>query len=192
MVLSDGRQDMVMKRNFIALLIGSSLILSCWMTPAPAAELNPLLAPSVKYQNIKVTRVLAVDRILLENDEKIALIGIKGPKPPKFADVKRDAHGFIVPDDVPEVPFEVEALRFAKDLVEGKTVRLEFDTERRNDQGIVEAYVYLPDGKLLNAELLRFGYADIKLIPPNMKYAQDLRKAYQEARHEMRGLQGGW
>ena len=183
---------MAMQKRIFPSMFLFVLGLASFMAPVLAADLNPLLAPSVKYQSIRVARVLAVDRILLDDDEKIALIGIKGPRPPKQVDVKRDVHGFISPDEVPEVPFEVEAMRYAKALVEGKAVRLEFDTQRRNDQGLVEAYVFLPDGKLLNAELLRFGYANIKLVPPNMKYAPDLRKAYQEARHEMRGMQGEW
>ena len=179
-----------MKVNKISLFIVAGSLFFLCSFEAGYADLNPLLAPSEKHQNIKVSRVLGVDRLLLDNDEKIALIGIKGPKPPKFTDVKRDSHGFIVPDDVPEVPFEVEAIRFAKNLVEGKAVHLEFDTQLRNDQGLVEAYVFLPDGTLLNVELLRMGYANIRLTPPNMKYAPELRKAYQEARHEMRGMQG--
>ncbi len=168
-----------MRRIFISVISCLVMGLSCPAGPAWAADLNPLLGASVKYQDVRVSRVLAVDRVLLENDEKIALIGIRGPKPPRQADVARDAHGFIVPDETPEVPFEVEAMRFAKTLLEGRTVRLEFDTQRRNDQGFIEAYIFLPDGKLVNAELVRSGYADIRLEPPNMKYAPDLRKAYQ-------------
>lgn len=154
-----------------------------------SADLNPLLTSSVKYEDIRVTRVLSADRLLLENDEKITLIGIKGPKPPRRQDVKRDERGFIITDDDPTTPFELEAVRFVRSLVEGKHVRLQFDIQRRADDGDISAYVILPDGKLLNAEVLRYGYADLKLVPPNMKYADELRKAYQEARHEMRGMQ---
>jgi micrococcal nuclease len=133
-----------------------------------------------------------VDTLLLENNEKVTLIGIKGPRPPKPPDVNRDEHGLIIPVQDPTTPLELEAFRFTKDLVEGKSVRLEFDTERRDDSNVLTAYVFLPDGKMLNEEVLRQGYAELKLRMPNMKYAERLRKAYQEARKEMRGLQGNW
>jgi micrococcal nuclease len=155
-------------------------------------DLNPLLASQDMYQDIRVARVLAVDRILLENDRKVSLIGVKGPRAPKQKDVRRDSHGFIIPEGDPTTPFEVEAIDFARGLVEGKPVRIEFDTQRRGDNGDVQAYVILPDGRLMNAEVLRYGYADLKLSPPNMKYADKLRTAYQEARREMRGMQGAW
>jgi len=152
-------------------------------------DLNPLLTSSLKYENIRVARIFSTDRILLENDEKVSLIGIKGPRAPKPKEIQRDKHGFIVPDEDPTTPFEVEAVSFVRSLAEGKPVRLEFDTQRRGDNGDILAYVILPDGRLLNAEVLRYGYANLRLIPPNMKHAEKLRAAYQEARHEMRGIQ---
>ncbi|MBF0505051.1 MAG: thermonuclease family protein [Candidatus Omnitrophica bacterium] len=156
------------------------------------AELNPLLESTPKYNKVVVERVLRVDTLLLAGGEKVCLIGLQGPRPPKFHDVNRDSHGFIIPDDDPTTSFEVEALRFIKELTEKKTVHLEFDAERRNDDGILQAYVILPDGKMLNEEALRYGYAQLKLRMPNMKYAQRLRDAYKESRREMRGLQGNW
>jgi len=160
------------------------------MKPAWSVDLNPLLASSVKYEDIHVARILAVDRLLLENDEKISLVGIKGPKTVRPKDAKRDEHGFIIPDEDPTTPFEIEAVAFVRSCVEGKPVHLEFDTLRRAENGDTLAYVIMPDGRLLNAEILRQGYAKLKLAPPNMKYAEKLRAAYREARHEMRGMSG--
>ena len=166
-------------------------IFLAWTVPV-FADLNPLLENHVKYSNIKITKVVSTDLIILENDERVSLIGIEGPRPPKFQDVKRDQHGFIIPDDDPTTSFEVEALRFAKTLLEGKVVRLEFDAERRNEEHVLVAYVFLPDNTLANEEILRKGYAQLKLRTPNMKYAQRLRQAYQVSRREMRGMQGNW
>ncbi len=42
----------------------------------------------------------------------------------------------------------------------------------------------------LNAEILRQGFANLSIRPPNMKFAKELREAYREARAEKRGLQG--
>ncbi len=179
----------MMKNKILFLAICISMF--C-LSSVRADGLNPLLEASMKYENIRVAHVRAVDRLLLENGEKIALIGIKGPRPPHMKDVRRDEHGFILPEDDPKVPFEEEAIRFTRDLCEGRFVRIEFDSQRRDDEGFILAYVILPDGKLLNAELVRAGYAALKLTPPNMKYAEKIRAAYQEARHAMRGLQGEW
>ncbi|MBF0510702.1 MAG: thermonuclease family protein, partial [Candidatus Omnitrophica bacterium] len=52
------------------------------------------------------------------------------------------------------------------------------------------AYVYLPEGQMANAELLRKGFVRLRIVPPNVKYADKLRQAYQEAKREKRGLEG--
>jgi micrococcal nuclease len=156
------------------------------------AGLNPLLESSPRYDQVTVERVLTVDTVLLSTGEKAELIGIQGPNPPRFRDLKRDANGFIIPDEDPRTPFEVEALRFVKARVEKRSVHLEFDVERRNDDRLLSVYVFLPDGTMLNEEILRYGYARLKLRMPNVKYADKLRKAYQESRREMRGMQGDW
>ncbi|MEI8012367.1 MAG: thermonuclease family protein [Candidatus Omnitrophota bacterium] len=173
------------------LFLGALVVFSFCMK-AQADGLNPLLESSIKYKKMRVESVRAVDLVLMENGDKVALIGIKGPRPPRMKDARRDDHGFIIPEDNPVVPLEDEALRFARGLCEGRLVHLEFDTSRRDNDGNLLAYVILPDGRLLNAELVRMGYAAAQLVPPNMKYADKIRAAYQEARRELRGLQGEW
>lgn len=156
------------------------------------ADLNLLLQSSSKYEHVLVEKVIKVDLLLLADGEKVKLIGIQGPKPPKFHDVKRDQNGFIIPEDDPTTPFELEALRFARAKAEKQFVHLEFDAERRDDDGNLLVYVVLPDGTMLNEEALRYGYAQLRLMPPNMKHADRLRAAYRQARREMRGMQGNW
>jgi micrococcal nuclease len=183
--------DLTMRK--LAIIPSIFVLLSSVLAGPAVAELNPLLERSAKYDSIKVIQVLSVDKLLLENNEKVALIGIEGVRPPKPKEEKRDEHGFIIKqNDDPTTSLEQQAFRFAKDLAEGKKVRLEFDAERRNEDGVLVAYVFLPDGRMLNEEFLRQGYAQLRLRAPNMKYADRLRKAYQEARREMRGLQGDW
>ena len=78
--------------------------------------------------------------------------------------------GVDTPESVkPDTPVECYALaasHFNEDLVEGETVRLDFDAERRDVYGRLLAYVYLGDG-FVNAELVRRGYATTLTIPPN-------------------------
>ncbi len=158
------------------------------------AELNPLLK-STMYQdkNIRVIRVLTPDLILLQGDERVKLIGLVGVRTMQPPKEERDEYGFIIQRKVdPATTAEENAFHYAKGLLEGKMVRLEFDTQKKDEQRILQAYVFLENGDFVNELLLKQGAAHLKIVPPNMKYADQLRKAYQEARREMRGLQGQW
>ena len=67
---------------------------------------------------------------------------------------------------------------------------LQFDRLRTDPRGGLLAYVYLPDGTMLNEVLLREGYAQIALCPPNLRHAGLLRAAQEEAKRKERGLWG--
>ena len=84
-------------------------------------------------------------------------------------------------------PYGIEASNFNKKLVEGKTVRLEFDVERRDRYGRLLAYVYV-DTLFVNAELLRQGYAQLMTVPPNVRHVELFRKLQTEAREAKKGL----
>src|SRR6185295_990571 len=128
-------------------------------------------------------RVSTTDTIVLENGEKIKLIGIKAVNKPRRENVDYDKYGFVIEPDNPTTTLEERALGFAKSLLEGKYVRLEFDEQRRSEDGKSLAYVYIDD-LFINAEILKEGFADLSLAPPNLKYAELLRSAYREARSE--------
>ena len=67
--------------------------------------------------------------------------------------------GVTAPIDELGESLEREALSFSKRLVEGKRVRLEFEPDLEKDStGHTLAYVYLEDGKLINAEIIKRGY----------------------------------
>ena len=70
----------------------------------------------------------------------------------------------------------------------GDTVTLEFDMEKQDRYGRLLAYVYLSNGKMLNEEIARTGYASLMTHPPNVKYEQRFLQAYREARENRRGL----
>jgi micrococcal nuclease len=67
-------------------------------------------------------------------------------------------------------------------------VLLEYDVERRDRFGRLLAYVWLPDGTLYNAVLLRDGWARILTFPPNVRYVDLFRRLDRQARAEHRGL----
>jgi micrococcal nuclease len=83
----------------------------------------------------------------------------------------------------------IDAAMFVKSLLKkGDTVFLEFDLQTRDIDGMLLAYVYLSDGRMLNEEILRAGYADIESNSPNMRYRERLIKDYIEAKEHKRGL----
>ncbi len=85
-------------------------------------------------------------------------------------------------------PYGMEAAEANRKLVDGKTVRLEFDVEQRDRYGRLLAYVYLEDGTFVNAWLVENGYAMVMTIPPNVKHQALFLKLQREAREAGRGL----
>jgi len=74
-------------------------------------------------------------------------------------------------------------------LVEGRTVRLVFDRERRDAYGRLLAYVYA-GSRFVNATLVRDGSARTLTIPPNTAHAALLRRLEARAGQAGRGLWG--
>jgi endonuclease YncB( thermonuclease family) len=125
-----------------------------------------------------VIRVIDGDRIDVDIDgtrEQVRYLGIDAPEA---------RHPTLPPQ-----PYGPEAEAANRRLVEGKTVRLEFDVQPRDGLGRLLAYVYVGD-VMVNAELVRHGYAQIATFTPNVKYQERLRALQREAREAQRGLWG--
>ena len=84
--------------------------------------------------------------------------------------------------------FGKEASEANRKLVDGKTVRLEFDVEQRDRYGRLLAYVFLKDGTFVNAWLVKWGYAQVMTVLPNVKHQDLFLKLQREAREARRGL----
>jgi micrococcal nuclease len=87
---------------------------------------------------------------------KVRLIGIDTPE--------------TVKSGTPVQWFGKEASKFIKQTIEGKEVVLEFDKGRFDMYNRLLAYVYLPNGDMLNIVLLHRGYATTEFFSPNTKY----------------------
>lgn len=102
--------------------------------------------------------------------------------------------------DTPEIdharniaePFGFEARARNIELVGGRKIRLEFDIERFDDYGRTLAYVFLPDGSMVNEVLLQSGLAHCLYKMPNVKYENRLLKAQREAMQDRRGMWHEW
>ena len=66
-------------------------------------------------------------------------------------------------------------------------VRLELDVRARDQYGRLLAYVWAAD-LMVNAELVRLGYAQVMTVPPNVRYQALFLKLQREARAAGRGL----
>lgn len=171
------------------------IILFCKIASAESLR-DEMMGGLASAGEFRVARVISADTIELDNRKIIGLIGIKAPKAPKPIAPKREFifrgdFGTYVDEPVsPLSTIEERAIDFAKSLLADKTIRLEFDIEYRGGGPYPQAYVFLEDGTFANAEVLRNGFAELNIIPPNTKYADKLRDAYLEAKKELRGLYG--
>jgi len=69
--------------------------------------------------------------------------------------------------------FGPEATERNRELIEGRWVELEEDVIDRDKYGRLLRYVYF-DGEMVNATLIKEGYAYSYYYPPNTKYYRDL------------------
>lgn len=150
-------------------------------------EFRMPLGRDYDYNDILVTRVVDGDTLLLESGERVRLIGIDTPEMHESSKLYRDSKK--ANQDIETIKeLGRQSYRFAKNLVEGKRIKLEFDVERKDKYSRLLAYAYLKDGTFVNAEIVKQGYASLLTIPPNVRYADLFVKLYQEARENQRGL----
>jgi micrococcal nuclease len=157
-----------MKRTILA--AGGLLVFVLVATTAAAQS-----GPAPAYDAV-VTRVMAGDTIQVrfgDRLETVRYIGINTPE------IHHPTRGWG--------PTAVAARAANQRLVEGQTVRLVLDVQPRDRDGRLLAYVYA-GGRLVNAELVRSGYAEAATAPPNVKHHAELVELQRQARRERAGL----
>jgi micrococcal nuclease len=125
-----------------------------------------------------VRRVADGDTIQLTDGRLVRYIGVNAPE----IDHARNT----------AAPFGFEAREYNIALVGTQRIRLEFDIERFDDYGRTLAYVFLPDGSMVNEKLLQSGMAHCLYKMPNIKYEARLLKAQRAAMQERRGMWREW
>ncbi len=120
------------------------------------------------------------DTIELSDGRLVRYIGIDTPELRR----KEGEHWIVDPQ-----PYAREAAEANRRLVEGQTVRLEYDVQRFDHYGRLLAYVYVGD-QMVNATLLEGGDAHLLTIPPDVKYVEQFRRLVEEARTAHRGVWG--
>ena len=125
---------------------------------------------------VEVLRVVDGDTIEVDlegTEEDVRYIGIDSPE--------------TVKPDSPVECFGPQASERNHELVEHRTVTLEFDRERRDVYGRLLAYVFVGD-QFVNAELIEGGFARTLEIEPNTSRAGELSLLEAEAGAAGRGL----
>jgi len=145
-----------------------------------------LTVPFIKRYDY-VTRVIDGDTIELKKMGRVRLVGIDTPEARYNSKLRRDAKR-SGKDKKTIIEMGMKATKFTKSLAEGKKVRVEFDVEKKDRYGRWLAYIYLPDERMLNAELIKEGYAQIYTFVPNVKYVDRFLKLQEEARENNRGF----
>jgi len=133
----------------------------------------PVRPSLAKEQEYLVSKIIDGDTILLENGSTVHYVGVNAPQ----LKGKEGGGDF----------FAREALRENKSLVLLKKVRLEFDAQRKDEEGRLLAYVYVKD-LFVNGELIRLGYARAAVSPPNVRYKDLFLKYEREAKQKYAGL----
>ena len=134
---------------------------------APAAH-------CAEKQAVIVQEVLTGDTVRLEGGKTLKLIGIQAPPLQSIVPLMRQ--------------YGLEAVEFNKKLVAGKKVLIEWGSQIRDDRKNFLGYVFLEDGTFVNREMLKSGHAKVRIIPPNIRYADEFQKNEMEAQRKRRGI----
>ena len=134
-----------------------------------------------------VRYVLDGDTVILDNGEKVRLIGIDAPEIHDQARNRRNAEHFgISPERVDEYAYRARS--YLIKAIEHETVRLEYGDEMVDRYGRTLAYLYRArDGLFINKVMVQEGYALVyyRFI---FKYRDDFIRDEETARQHHKGI----
>lgn len=119
-------------------------------------------------------RVVDGDTFVTRDGTRVRILGVNAPE---SVDPRR-----------PVQRLGKEAGAFARRLLQGRTVLVQPGRNPRDRYGRTLAWVWLEDGRFVNAELVRLGYAQVHTFTDNPDHAGLLLRCQQEAREANRGL----
>ncbi len=174
-----------------ALLVISFAILGSSVIPAAVVPVPPQLANvTASAQDVRGTttlpqntyavfKVIDGDTISIIKDNKTVTLRLIGLDTPETVDPRK-----------PVQCFGKAASDKAKELLTGKTVRLELDPSQGllDKYGRTLAYVFLRDGTLFNEYMIAEGYGHEYTYNLPYKYQKEFKEAEARARAEKRGL----
>lgn len=141
----------------------------------PSVDAKKVDLDSTAYRyKVKVRKVIDGDTLLLDDGEKIRLIGINTPEvKSRFSEAQ---------------PGGDEAKNWLQKILRSPIVWMQYDAEQFDKYERRLAHVFLESGDYLNAQLLEQGLAMLTLTPPNLMYAEKLQQAQQAAEQKKQGI----
>lgn len=118
----------------------------------------------------------------------VRLVGIECPEGTPSAKARRDAKrlGMKMKD---YLRYGDQAADLTRKLLpkHGK-FRIEYDAEKRDKYGRLLGYVFTPDGRMVNEELVKAGLATLFPTEKNVKYKKRLQAALAHAKQNRLGM----
>jgi micrococcal nuclease len=159
----------------LALLLVAAVLLVRGSDSGPPSEAPVESARSLEARVVRIVDGDTIEVSVGDQEEDVRYIGVDTPES-------------VTPGEPVEC-FGRRAGAFNERLVAGRTVTLRFDRERRDRYGRLLAYVYARQ-RMVNAALVRRGYARTLTIPPNDSRAGMLARLERAAGRAGRGLWG--
>ena len=166
------------------------------MSLAPILRCSTLalaLFPTVALAQ-RVTKVPSGDTVVIEGVGKVRLLGVQSadeslvrlgnsPTPQHSTTDARPPAAPVIAGTI-RLKRDRPSRTFLQQLVLGKIVQIQYDSA---DGGKERAYLFLEDGMLVNAELLRTGHARVDLSRP-FAQAAEFKRLEDQARHAELGI----
>ena len=122
----------------------------------------------------RVKTVYDGDTVVLEDGQKIRLLGINTPEV-QHRDKLADAGG-------------EDAKNWLIAKLKDTKVRLETDAEKTDSYGRTLGYLFTENKEFINQSLLAAGLAEVSIFPPNLKYVNELVTASEQAEKAKLGI----
>jgi micrococcal nuclease len=123
----------------------ASAVLASFVRPALLALSLLAALPGVAAAQ-RVRQIIDGDTITVSGVGVVRLLGVDAPE--KTGGYRQSE------------PYGDAATAFMKRLLEGQIVRLEYDGATKDQYNRTLAYVFLPDGRLANVEIIKAGFAE--------------------------------
>lgn len=164
------------RKRLFRLIVALAVVLAGWWLDTRQAPADVLGTIAPGYY--RVVELADGDTIRVDMNGQTETIRFIGVDTPETQDPRK-----------PVQCFGQAASDFTKQLIGQQPVRLEADPQstNRDRYGRLLRYVYLPDGRLVQAEIIRQGYGFAYLSFPFAKSSQ-FEQLQAEARSSQRGL----
>ena len=139
-----------------------------------AASALPVFSSENKRQSAFVEAALSGSSVRLQGGKELRYAGIETYSPDSKVPLSRT--------------YGENAHKFNQSLVAGKKIQIEWGPKLRDKQNRLLGYVFTEDGLFVNGEMVKQGHAKVRILVPNVNYADELKDIERDARAARRGL----